>query len=194
MTWDFFDTFEDGDQRKNGVIYEYTNSSTGELYNRENKGEGPNSLQEGVFPLKYALETNVADHCQTDWIVYRYADAITLLAEALVRQNNTVSQEAVDLLDQVRTRAGLQPYASPTAFSSPRDFLDKLLLERAHELYFEGTRRQDLIRDGVYVQVMNKKCADYGRAQLVEDKHIRLPIRESVIVEGQGTILQNPGY
>jgi hypothetical protein len=194
MTWDFFKTFEEGDQRKSGIIYEYTSSTTGELYNEANKGEGPNSLAQGVFPLKYALETNVGDHCQTDWIIYRYADALTLLSEALVRQSNAVSQEAVDLLDRVRTRAGLNAYGSPAAFSGARDFLDKLLLERAHEFYFEGCRRQDLIRDGSYVQIMNAKCLANGRAQTVSEKHHLFPLKEALIIEGQGIIKQNPGY
>ncbi|MDR3127208.1 MAG: RagB/SusD family nutrient uptake outer membrane protein, partial [Tannerellaceae bacterium] len=132
-------------------------------------------------------------HCETDWIVYRYADALTLLAEALVRQSNTVTSEAIDLLNQVRTRAGLPPYTAGD-FANTRDFLDKLLLERAHELYFEGSRRQDLIRDGSYINRMNAKCKAFGQAELVTETHLLFPLRESVINEGKGIIKQNPGY
>ncbi|MDR3137619.1 MAG: RagB/SusD family nutrient uptake outer membrane protein [Tannerellaceae bacterium] len=193
MTWDFFHTFELGDDRRETILYEYTDFTTGELLNEDNKGTSGNSFDQGVFPVKYAIEPNVGDHCQTDWIVYRYADALTLLAEALTRHTNTVSPEAIDLLNQVRTRASLPPYTS-TDFTSTADFLDKLLLERAHELYFEGSRRQDLIRDGSYIDRLNAKCRAFGKPELVSSKHLLFPLKESVINEGKGLVLQNPGY
>jgi hypothetical protein len=192
MTWDFFKTFEDGDQRKETILYEYE-TSQGEFLNEENKGSGGNSLAQGVFPLKYALEQNVADHCQTDWIVYRYADALTLLAEAIVRAGNVVTPEAVDLLNRVRTRAGLPAY-TVNDFAGDRDFLDKLLLERGHEFFFEGSRRQDLIRDGSYIEKMNAKCVAFGQKPLVTEKHILFPLKESAINEGKGIVKQNPEY
>lgn len=193
MTWKFFKTFEEGDTRRETIIYEYT-TKDGTLLTEENKGAGANSLEDGVYPIKYKIEpSNVGDQCQTDWIVYRYADAITLLAEALVRQNNTISDEAIDLLNQVRTRAGLPAYTS-ASFTGVRDFLDKLLMERAHELYYEGSRRQDLIRDGSYVSVMTQKCIDYGQTPIINENYHRFPLPEKVIIEGQGIIEQNPGF
>lgn len=133
------------------------------------------------------------NQCQTDWIVYRYADVLTLLAEAIVREGNTVTTEAINLLNQVRTRAGLTAYTA-SSFSSARDFLDKLLIERAHEFYFEGCRRQDLIRDGSYVATMKQKCTDYGQVSIINENYHRFPIPESAIIAGQGIIKQNPGY
>ena len=61
----------------------------------------------------------------------------------------TVSlKEAIGLLNQVQvTHGGLKAYQL-SDFSSVEDFLDKLLEERGHEFYFEGVRRQDLIRHG----------------------------------------------
>ncbi len=193
MTWKFFKTYEEGDQRTQTIISEYETWS-GEILNEQNKGTGGNSLQDGVIPLKYKIESNnVGDQCQTDWIVYRYADVLTLLAEAIVRNGNTVTNEAIDLLNQVRTRAGLPAYTS-ASFSSARDFLDKLLMERAHEFYYEGCRRQDLIRDGSFVKAMTEKCADYGQVAIVTEDYHRFPIPQSAIIEGQGIIKQNPGY
>ncbi|KAA6335379.1 RagB/SusD family nutrient uptake outer membrane protein [termite gut metagenome] len=192
MTWQFFETFEPNDQRKETIVYEYT-TQNGEVLNATNRGSGANSLEEGVFPIKYKIEPNVGDHCQTDWIIYRYADALTLLAEAIVRQNNVVTDEAVDLLNQVRTRAGLDAY-SRSDFAGSRDFLDKLLLERAHEFYYEGCRRQDLIRDGSYVEVMKKKCQDFGETPIITENYTLFPLPESAIIEGQGLVKQNPGY
>jgi hypothetical protein len=195
MTWKFFKTFEDGDRRKETVISEYVTAS-GVALNEQNRGEGANSLAHGVIPLKYdvASADMVGENSQIDWIVYRYADAITLLAEAIVRKGNTVTDEAVDLLNRVRTRAGLTAYKK-TDFSNSRDFLDKLLMERGHEFYFEGCRRQDLIRDGSYVDRMNEKRADFGWATpVVTNDRILFPLQESAIIEGQGIVTQNPGY
>ena len=110
MTWKFFKTYEDGDERKQTIISEY-DTWEGTTLNETNKGVGSNSLQDGVIPLKYKIESNNAgNQCQTDWIVYRYADVLTLLAEAIVREGNTVTTEAINLLNQVRTRAGLTAY------------------------------------------------------------------------------------
>jgi hypothetical protein len=195
MTWKFFKTFEDGDKRKKTIIYEYV-TNKGDTFNEQNKGEGGNSLAQGVVPLKYDVISSevIGENGQTDWIVYRYADALTLLAEAIVRKGNAVTGEAVGLLNRVRTRAGLKAY-SETDFANARDFLDKLLMERAHELYFEGCRRQDLIRDGSYVEKMNEKRADFGWATpIVTNDKILFPLQESAIIEGQGIVKQNPGY
>ena len=92
MTWKFFKTYEDREQMS--IISEY-DTWEGTTLNETNKGVGSNSLQDGVIPLKYKIESNNAgNQCQTDWIVYRYADVLTLLAEAIVREGNTVTTEA----------------------------------------------------------------------------------------------------
>jgi hypothetical protein len=194
MLWDFFKTFEPDDERTSVIISEYSTGS--ETYNETSKGVGGNSLADGVVPLKYKIEPNVGDHCVTDWIIYRYADVLTLLAEAIVHDGNAVTGEAIGLLNQVRTRAGLPAYISAD-FSGVADFIDKLLWERAHEFWFEGCRRQDLIRNDKYVEVMAKKCTDNGMADIISGRGTQFhvfPLPESVIIEGQGQIKQNEGY
>jgi hypothetical protein len=195
ITWKFFKTFENNDKRKETIIYEYVTDDNVK-FNEQNKGEGGNSLAHGVIPLKYDVISSdiIGENGQTDWIVYRYADVLTLLAEAIVRKGNVVTSEAVALLNRVRTRAGL-PAHSELGFSGVRDFLDKLMMERAHELYFEGCRRQDLIRDGSYVDKMNEKRADFGWStpEVTADR-ILFPLEEKFIIEGQGIVEQNPKY
>ena len=179
ITHDFYQTFEEGDQRVIGVI-----SDTGS--------------KDGLLPLKYDMVDRVGDYCYTDWIVYRYADAITLLAEAIVHQGGAITQEAVDLLNQVRTRAGLDPYQL-TDFKDKEDFIDKLLWERAHELWYEGCRRQDLIRNNKYIETMAKKCVAFGRTDYISglgtNAHL-FPLPSSAVNEGRkgGFDYQNPGY
>lgn len=193
MTWAFFHTFEENDKRKETIIYEYTGTG-GILHNEALDVPSSGLLQYGAVPFKYEIDkATTGENNQIDWIIYRYADALTLLSEAIVRKNNAISQEAIDLLNQVRTRAGLPAYTM-SSFSSTRDFLDKLLMERAHELYFEGCRRQDLIRDGSYVEAMKEKCRILGESTLVNENYTRIPLPQKVIDEGKGIIEQNPGY
>ncbi len=193
MTWSFFRTFEEGDKRKDRIIYEYTGID-GTGHSEEIDVPKGGLLQYGAVPFKYDIDPEATgEGNQIDWIIYRYADALTLLSEAIVRKNNVVTQEAVDLLNRVRTRAGLPAYAL-NSFTDSRDFLDKLLMERAHELFFEGCRRQDLIRDGSYVESIREKCRILGETTLINDYYTRIPLPQSVIDEGQGIIEQNPGY
>lgn len=193
IAWPFFHTFEEGDKRLETIIYEYTGIS-GVVHNEKLDKANSEKLNYGAVPFKYQIDPNTTgENSEIDWIIYRYADAITLYAEAIVRNGNTITKEAIDLLNMVRTRAGLDAYSSAD-FTSPRDFLDKLLIERAHELYYEGCRRQDLIRDGSYVEAIKEKCRLAGQQTTVNENFHRLPLPQWVIDEGKGQITQNPGY
>ncbi|GHT62833.1 membrane protein [Bacteroidia bacterium] len=194
LSWDFIHTFEAGDQRLETISTGY-DGITGITHTEElDRANSSNQLYYGAIPLKYEIDkATTGEDNQIDLIIYRYADAITLLSEAIVRKGNVVTQEAVDLLNRVRTRAGLQAYTL-SSFADTRDFLDKLLLERAHELYYEGSRRQDLIRDGSWVETMKNKARNMGQTTLVDENRQRFPLPQSVINEGKGIIKQNPGY
>lgn len=193
ISWDFFHTFEQGDERLETIISEYVGTE-GVVHNEENDKAKGEKLQYGAVPFKYEIDPNTTgENSEIDWIIYRYADALTLLSEAIVRNRGSVTQEAVDLLNRVRTRAGLNAYQL-SDFADTRAFLDKLLMERAHELYYEGCRRQDLIRDGSYVTAIQEKCRNAGEKTLVNPNYYRLPLPQSVIDEGKGAIIQNPGY
>ena len=89
----------------------------------------------------YTFGSQAGDNFQ----VYRYADALLLLAECLVEQNR--AGDALPYLDEVRTRAGLG--SVPATKQSVSD-------ERRHELAFENKRWTDLIRTGQAVEVMTE--------------------------------------
>lgn len=72
-----------------------------------------------------------------DIVLFRYADVLLMQAEAKVRNGEDGTQE----LNTVRNRVGM-PYREAT--------LDNILKERLLELVWEGWRRQDLIRYGLY--------------------------------------------
>ena len=75
-------------------------------------------------------------------------------------------------------------------FTDANDFLEKVLLERGHELWFEGTRRTDLIRYGKYIEY----AKTYKGSTTAKDYMNVMPLPQSVIDESKGKIAQNPGY
>ena len=72
-----------------------------------------------------------------DIVLYRYADVMLMKAEAKVRNGESGYEE----LNAVRNRVGM-PSLPAT--------LDNILNERLLELVWEGWRRQDMIRFGIY--------------------------------------------
>ncbi|MDH6342586.1 tetratricopeptide (TPR) repeat protein [Parabacteroides sp. PFB2-12] len=84
-------------------------------------------------------------HAQTgntndNWPVYRYAEVLLFMAEALNEQNKTA--EALEYLNKVRQRAGLADYTS----GSQGEVREAILKERRVELAFENKRWLDLVR------------------------------------------------
>ena len=67
-------------------------------------------------------------------------------------------------------------------------------MEHAHELYYEGCRRQDLIRDDAYEAAMKRKCGLELRESFAVPAKVydRMPLPQSLITEGQGIIEPNP--
>ena len=70
-----------------------------------------------------------------------------------------------------------------------------------YEFYFEGVRRQDLIRHGKFIEKAIEKNQFAGQstekvATMVggKYKYELYPLPLALITEGQGVIKQNPGY
>lgn len=199
MPWDFYGTFETGDLRLGCVYTDYT-TATGKYMDKSNSQQ----LKYGALPLKYGKDqTMTGAQAGNDIVVYRYADILLSLAECIARNKNTGSDpEAEDCLNQVRSRAGLGSIHGWTK----KDFLHAILVERGHEFYMEGLRRQDLIRFGKYddspvdsyVIYANKRIdkanSEGGKYYNVNDSHNRFPIPQEYIDESKSAITQNPGY
>ena len=86
-----------------------------------------------------------------DFPVYRYAEALLLLAEALNELGRT--GEAYAYIDQVRGRAGLAPL--PAGLSQDQ-FRDTVWHEQRIESAFENKRWYQLVRSGQAVGVMTR--------------------------------------
>ncbi len=187
VVWPFYHTFEPQDKRLKVLVGEFTDED-GEVYNEANPGAA-NEMTLGALPVKYGEDPNATgEESEVDWVVYRYADVLLLMAEALVREGNAVTSEAAALFSEVRERAGLSRYGAGD-FTGVQDFLDKILLERGHELWFEGCRRSDLIRHGKYVE----KAREKGSVTAADHFNV-MPLPSSAITNGKGIVLQNPVY
>ncbi|MDR1866593.1 MAG: RagB/SusD family nutrient uptake outer membrane protein [Bacteroidales bacterium] len=211
LRWDFYHTFEEHDLRTQRIITEYVSTAEGHPVRSEaNDATQENirtGLRLGALPVKFDYSTTIGSSCPVDVPMYRFADALTLLAEAIVRNAGTVTTEAVGYLNDVRRRAfgAYHTPKQPSDFAGAEDFLEQLLMERAHELWFEGHQRQDQIRCGKFIEACMEKGRkgylpiariEHMRQQTVPGKYDfeRFPVPLSAIREGRGVILQNPGY
>jgi hypothetical protein len=138
-TTDLINTYEPGDVRKAASL---------------NLGYTSN----GVFvnaPHVIKYNHGFVNRGSTDdnFPVYRYADALLLIAECL-NEIGGLNGESLDILDQVRARAGLPKVnrATITSQGMLRQVIEK---ERRVELAFENHRWYDLVRTGRAVEVMN---------------------------------------
>ncbi len=124
-----------------------------------------------------------------DFPVFRLADAYLMYAELAARGQGSTSQAAT-YVNTLRTRAG----GSATVVAGDIN-LDFVLDERGRELYWEGHRRQDLIRFGKYTG-SNYNWQWKGGVQAgtsIDDKFKIFPIPATAI-GANPTLQQNPGY
>ena len=186
MPWQFYHSYEQGDRRLLTICAKYT-SNSGLVYS---EAYPRGTLDLGALPIKYGEDPeDTGSGSSIDYIVLRYADVLTLQAEALARKANSVTQEAVDLLNMVRQRAGIPTYKVGD-FGSLESFLDAILTERGHELYFEGWRRSDLIRHGKFIEYAKL----YKKSRTAAPHHVLFPLPQEIINEGRGLVIQNEGY
>lgn len=83
----------------------------------------------------------------------RYADVLLMYAEAVNERDGKPSEELYDIILPLRERAGIEtlPYSKYSTYDKFQQFIRN---ERARELCFEGLRKHDLIRWGIYYKSM----------------------------------------
>ena len=87
------------------------------------------------------------DFVNTDYPMFRLADAYLMYAEAVERGGTGGTASALDLVNDIRERAFGDASGNIVDAQLTLDFI---LDERARELYWEGHRRTDLIRYGKF--------------------------------------------
>jgi hypothetical protein len=138
-------------------------------------------------------DSGVPDYVDTDYPMFRLADANLMYAEAVVRGGTGGSVgTALTKVNDVLTRA----YGNASGnISSAQLTLPFLVDERARELYWEGHRRTDLIRFGSFTGGTYlwpwKGNVDVGTAT---DSYRNLYPIPSTDLSANPTLKQNDGY
>jgi len=133
----------------------------------------------GIRVIKYTPDfTTAGDIADNDFVFLRYADVLLMKAEAILR-GGTASTTALDIVNNLRSVRGASQLSAVT--------LDVLLDERSRELYWEGWRRNDLIRFGEFLGTWQEKPNTSASFRLL------FPIPAEAISTNPN-LEQNPGY
>ena len=86
ISWPAYESYDPKDKRRERIIGEYTGTE-GVHHSRALDRDGGTTgiLFYGAIPVKYKIEGVVGEKCEIDMPIYRYADVLTLLSEAIVR-------------------------------------------------------------------------------------------------------------
>lgn len=179
-TWQFYDSFEPTDKRRELMIPSYTAKDGVTLRNRSN--------MRGPVLRKYPDEsTPGADVQGNDIPILRYADVLLMLAEAINHNNNGPTNEAINLVNEVRAKHGGLAGLLPSATASMPAFDSAILNERGWDLYFEGVRTVDLIRHGKWKSALESVGKIPGPNAL-------FPVPRYAIDVSFGKLTQTTGY
>lgn len=171
----------------------FTDGQTFEINNVSTFGEGyavykwSNKRSDGK-----SANDATGEYVDTDVPVIRLAEVYLNYAEAVLRGGTGGDRAtALNLINQLRTRA----YGNTSGNITDGQLnLDFILAERSRELYWEGTRRTDLIRFSRYTNNYNwpwKGGVQNGTS--VDATKVIFPIPNNIIVINPN-LTQNPGY
>lgn len=161
-----------------------------------------------VDDANYLVDANLSN---INWYILRYSDVLLLYAEAINESNKGPNSDAYEAVNSVRRRGfGLPVNATSNLADLPsnltyEEFQAAIRGERAYELAFEGHRRQDLTRWGIYYESIRKTVQDiadwysdgpqyYIPANYTKkNKHELLPIPQRDL-DLMTNFKQNPGW
>lgn len=140
------------DKRKPRNIANYSINSSGNKVTISNVGEMT------IGKWRREDETLVPKHknfSSTNMSIIRYADVLLMIAEA-ENELNGPTKLAHDNLNEVRARAGVITFTAENdnLITDPDVFRQEIQDERARELCFEGIRKIDLVRWGIFLDEM----------------------------------------
>ncbi len=126
----------------------------------------------------------------TDFVMFRLADVYLMYAEAVKREGQGGSiGDAVYYVNELRSRA------KSTSITEADLTLDFLIDERSRELYWEGHRRQDLIRFGLFTGGNYNWVWKGGSANgIALSSHLKVYPMPDNSMAANPNLTQNPGY
>ncbi len=203
---DFYNSFDAVDERRGGKAVPGLTDSTGlrngfligqQFDGKGNKlkDRGGNDLvftpdinilysneRQGIRVLKYLPDPTVRDKTQSgnDYVFFRYADVLLMKAEAILRGGTaTNGATAVSLVNTVRAARGVAALGSVDETS--------LIAERGREFYWEGWRRNDLVRFGQFTRA-------FGQKDEVSPEHVVVFAIPQRALDTNPNLKQNFGY
>ena len=156
------------------------------------------NFNHGIAAPKYANVTSTGaqgshpTHVDTDYPMFRLADAYLIYAEAALRGGGGSTAQALTYVNALRQRA----YGNANGnITSAQLTLDFILDERSRELLWEGHRRTDLVRFGRFTGGTYLWAWKGGSAAGVSTgAHLNLyPLPANEIIANPN-LTQNPGY
>lgn len=140
----------------------------------------------GIRVVKYIpdMKDDFSDDrgsADNDYVLLRYADVLMMWAEAKYRKGDKATARTA--INSIRTVRGA------TAIATDNEITDDLILsERGREFYWEGWRRNDLIR-------FKKFLVPFGTTKPTTDdaKYLVYPIPTNALAVNPN-LKQNPGY
>jgi hypothetical protein len=157
--------------------------------------------QSGVRIGKWEFQIGGTPDMSNDYSVFRYADVLLMKAEALWHKSGSATDAgALALVNQVRERAGLSDLTSLDGklsfdLAGPVVSGGELFNERGREMFAEHSRRQDLIRFGLWESVAKWVLPYHNVGDVLKsDSYLRLyPIPKTKLAANPN-LVQNPGY
>lgn len=129
----------------------------------------------GIRGMKYIPDAQNLEMPDNDLVLMRYADALLMKAEAILRGGTGTGTTTI--LSNLATRAGVS--AAPAT-------LEGVYAERGRELWWEGWRRNDMIRFGKFLNARQLKPF------VSDSKYLLYPLPTEALYNVN--IKQNPGY
>jgi hypothetical protein len=136
--------------------------------------EGATLETAGVRGMKYIPDAANIEAPGNDYVLMRYSDALLMKAEAVIRGG---TGSVGTIMTDIAARTG-KPASAAT--------LDGVYLERGKELWWEGWRRNDMIRFGKFLGPRELK------SKTSDPKYLLYPLPTNVLYNPN--IKQNPGY
>jgi hypothetical protein len=137
---------------------------------------GPDLEITGIRGIKYIPDYDNLGTPNNDYVLLRFSDVLLMKAEAMLRKGDAGG--ALDIVNEIRAARGAADLAS----------LDEAALidERGRELWWEGWRRPDQIRFGIFLDAGAQKPGS-------SETYLLFPI-PSIAISGNPNLEQNPGY
>lgn len=194
--------YESGDTRRDWAIAPFRFSSSGKHTNWKT-----NELYErncGKWRREYeVVKPKNKNYTPQNFPILRYADVLLMHAEAVNELEGPSA--ALPALNEVRARANASLYEGANAITDKYLLRGEIREERSRELCFEGLRKMDLIRWGIFLDTMywlgieiagevpaSKIYAPYA-AQNVSERHLLLPVPSYELTLNR-SLVQNPNW